>query len=85
MSKPTTNFPEDLGEQIAALRADLVKLAETVSSDVSDGIGSAGRQISQSGRDARDSATATVLDHPLAAVGIAAGLGLLVGLVARKA
>lgn len=85
-TQPTrpTHFPEDTSQQIESLRADLVKLAAKVTDDVSDGIGKAGRQISQSGRNARATATTTVLEHPLAAIGIAAALGLLLGLVARK-
>lgn len=75
---------DDIRQQIETLRADLVKLAATVSDDLSGGIESAGRQIGQTGRDARASATTAVLDHPLAAVGIAAGLGLLLGVMARK-
>ncbi len=76
--------PEDISQQIETLRADLMKLAATVKDDMSEGIGKTGRQIGQTGRDARATATNVVLDHPLAAVGIAAGLGLLLGLVARK-
>jgi len=76
--------PEDLGAQIETLRADLMKLAATVKGDVTEGIEKAGRQIGQTGRDARATATGAVLDHPLAAIGIAAGLGLLLGLVARR-
>lgn len=76
--------PDDISQQIETLRADLMKLAATVKDDVSEGIGKAGRQIGQTGRDARATATNAVLDHPFAAIGIAAGLGLLLGLVARK-
>jgi ElaB/YqjD/DUF883 family membrane-anchored ribosome-binding protein len=76
--------PEDISAQIETLRADLMTLAATVKGDVSDGIEKAGRQIGQTGRDARATATSAVLDHPLAAIGIAAGLGLLLGLVARR-
>lgn len=75
---------DDLSEQIEALRADLMKLAATVTDDVSAGFGNAGRQIGQTGRDAQTTATNAVLGHPLTAVGIAAGIGLLLGLVARK-
>lgn len=80
----TTPSPEDISQQIETLRADLVKLAATVTGDVSDGIGNAGKQISQTSRDARETATNAVLEHPLTAIGIAAGFGLLVGLVAHK-
>lgn len=88
-ASPTAAFKaalsgDDLGEQIASLRADLSKLVETLSDDVSKGIGRAGRQIERSGHDARTTATNTVLDHPLAAVGVAVGIGLLLGMVARK-
>ena len=76
---------DDLGEQIAALRADLSKLVDTLSGDVTKGLSRAGQQIERSGHDARTTATNTVLDHPLAAVGVAVGVGLLLGLVARKA
>jgi ElaB/YqjD/DUF883 family membrane-anchored ribosome-binding protein len=76
--------PDDLGHQIDALRADLAKLVETLSDDTVEGISKAGQQLSQSGRDARDTATKTVLDHPLASVGIAAAVGLLLGLSMRK-
>lgn len=84
---PTTRAapsPEDISQQIETLRADLMKLAATVGDDVSEGIGKAGQRLGQTGRDARATATNAVLDHPLAAIAIAAGLGLLLGLVARK-
>ncbi len=75
---------DDLGQQIEALRADLKKLAATMTDDMSEGIGRAEKQIAATARDARATATDTVLDHPLAAVGIAAGIGLLLGLILRK-
>lgn len=79
-----TATSDDFAQQIAALRADLSKLMTTVSDDVTDGLGQAGRQIERTGRRARATATETVIDHPLAAVGIAVGVGLLLGLAARK-
>jgi ElaB/YqjD/DUF883 family membrane-anchored ribosome-binding protein len=75
---------DELSKQIEVLRADLMKLAEIVSGDVSDGIGKATDKIGRAGRDAQSSATNAVLGHPLSAVAIAAGFGLLLGLVARK-
>lgn len=80
----TAPSADDLSQQVEALRADLMKLAATISDDVSNGLDRAGRQIGQTGRDARASATDTVLGHPLTAVGIAAGLGLLLGLILRR-
>ena len=76
--------PEDIGRQIESLRSDLMKLAATVTGDVTEGFEKAGKQIGQTSRDARATATGAVLDHPLAAIGIAAGLGLLLGLVVRR-
>ena len=76
---------DDFAQQIATLRADVSKLMTTVSDDVADGLGQASHRIEKTGRQARATATDTVIDHPLAAVGIAVGVGLLLGLVARKA
>jgi len=81
--KPNSNT-DDLSHQMEALRADMSKLMTTVSGDVTDGLDQAGRQISRASRDARTAATHSVIDHPLAAMGIAVGVGLLLGLVARK-
>lgn len=75
---------EDLSDQIEALRADMSKLMATVSGDVSDGLDQAGRQISRTGRDVKVAASNKVIENPLAAVGIAVGVGLLLGLIARK-
>jgi ElaB/YqjD/DUF883 family membrane-anchored ribosome-binding protein len=74
----------DLGQQIEALREDLMKLAATMTDDMSAGLGRAERKIAATARDARATATDTVLGHPLAAVGIAAGIGLLLGMILRK-
>lgn len=90
MNNPVTSTiesaasPDDLSHQIEALRADLAKLASTLSDNMAEEIGKAGHQIGQTSRDARTTATSAVLDHPLTAVGIAAGVGLLFGMMARK-
>ncbi len=83
-NKTSEMIPDELREQIETLRTDLTKLASEFTDEVSDGAEKAGRQISRTGRDAHKTATDAVLGHPLTAVGIAAGLGLVVGLVARK-
>jgi ElaB/YqjD/DUF883 family membrane-anchored ribosome-binding protein len=90
MNSPTTSAvrpqmtSDDLAHQFTVLRADVSKLMSTMSEDLADGLGQAGRRIERTGRDAQATATKTVLDHPLAAVGIAVGVGLLLGLAARK-
>ncbi len=81
----STATPEhDIGQQIEILRADLAQLTATITEDMSDGIETVGRKIGQTGRDAQTTATNAVLGHPLTAIGIAAGIGLLLGLVTRK-
>lgn len=76
---------EDLGRQIAALREDFAKIATTAGDNIGTGVSDAGRRIEQGARDARASATSAVLDHPLAAVAIAAGVGFVVGMITRRA
>jgi ElaB/YqjD/DUF883 family membrane-anchored ribosome-binding protein len=75
---------DDLRHQIEILRADVSKLMGTLSEDISGGIGKAGHQITQAGHDARVAAANTVVAHPLTAVGLAMGLGLMLGMMARK-
>ncbi|PIV73381.1 MAG: hypothetical protein COW55_13290 [Rhodobacteraceae bacterium CG17_big_fil_post_rev_8_21_14_2_50_65_11] len=75
----------DIGQQIETLRADLARLTEALTEEMTDGLQTAGRKIGQTGADAKSRATNAVLDHPLTAIGIAVGIGLLLGLVARKA
>lgn len=83
-NKNSAVIPDDLGEQVETLRTDISKLAAEFTDDLSEGAEKAGRQIRKTGRDAHTSATNAVLGHPLTAVGIAAGLGLVLGLAARK-
>lgn len=75
---------DDLRHQIEILRTDVAKLMGTLSEDISGGIGKAGHQITQAGHDARVVAANTVIAHPLTAVGLAMGLGLMLGMLARK-
>lgn len=75
---------EDLHEQIENLREDLMKLAATIKGEMSKGVDRAEEQISKASRDARATTVNAVLDNPLTAVGIAAGIGFLVGMMTRK-
>ncbi|WP_114966472.1 DUF883 family protein [Alkalilacustris brevis] len=83
-AKKAIPSPDELSQQVEDLRADLMKLAATVRDDVSEGIDKAGRQISQTSRDAQATATNAVINHPMTAVGVAAGAGFLLGMMARK-
>jgi ElaB/YqjD/DUF883 family membrane-anchored ribosome-binding protein len=76
---------DDLAQQIAVLRADLAKIATTAGDTIGADVSDAGRRIEQGARDARATATTAVLDHPLAAISIAAGLGFLLGMITRRA
>ena len=51
------------------------KLVSTLSDDLSDGVDKAGRRIGQTGREARDTATNAVHEHPLTAVRHRPGCG----------
>ena len=85
MATPKTpEFPDDLREQIAILRADLARLTATAADDVAEGVASARRQAAQSGREAKATVVDAVLANPLSAVGIAAGLGFLLGIFTRR-
>ncbi|PRY80553.1 ElaB/YqjD/DUF883 family membrane-anchored ribosome-binding protein [Yoonia maritima] len=89
-----TDF-EAVSQQLNALRADMSRLAETVSgiagrrgghiaSDISDGLGEAKHYVESTGKSAEHQLEASVADHPLLAIGLAAGAGLLVGAMSRR-
>ena len=92
MNAPTTTpasakvaeTTDDLGQQIETLRADLARISATAATNVADGVSTAGRRIGQSGRAARASVTDAMLEHPLTAVGLAAGLGFALAMVTRR-
>lgn len=84
VASKTAQSTEEVAQQIEGLRADLANLVASLSSDLSEGVGKAGRQLDRTGRAAHDSASSAVVENPLMAVGIAVGVGLLLGLIARK-
>jgi len=75
---------DDLSRQIETLRAELARISTTAAENVAEGVSTARHKIGQTGRDARATVTDTVLEHPLAAVGVAAGFGFLLGMIMRK-
>jgi ElaB/YqjD/DUF883 family membrane-anchored ribosome-binding protein len=83
-TKDRNDSDDDLTRQVEALRADVAKLVSILSEDLSESVDRAGRKIGQTGREARDTATNAVHEHPLTAVGIALGVGLLLGMISRK-
>ncbi len=87
--KPTakTDTPatlEELMAQIEALRAEIASVASTAGDVVVDGVQAAGRKLVRTGRNTRASVVDAIAEHPLAAVGIAAGIGFVVGLLVRR-
>ena len=67
---------------------DTATLKATLSDELSEGIGQAGRQIARTGRTARAVATNAAINavrgNPLTAPEIAVGVGLLLGRATRK-
>ncbi len=75
---------DELRDQIATLRADFTKLSSTASEGVKDGLGAAGREVAKTSREARDSVIDAVTANPLTAIGLAAGVGYLLGSLTRR-
>lgn len=86
---------EALSHQLNALRADMARLAETVggiagrrgshmASDISEGLNEAKHYVERTGKSAEHQLESSVADHPLLAIGLAAGAGLLVGALSRR-
>lgn len=81
--------------QIAALRADIIKLAGSVQSnatssgtalakDMSDGLNDAAHHLARKGHAADLRIEGAVAANPYVALGLAAGIGLLVGVMTRR-
>lgn len=89
-----TDF-EGLAAQFAALRDDMAALSQSVTTvaerrgrrmaaDVSDGMGEAMHYVERKGRSAEAELERSVTTHPLLALGLAAGAGLLIGIMTRR-
>jgi ElaB/YqjD/DUF883 family membrane-anchored ribosome-binding protein len=81
--------------QITSLREDVAKLAHTVSAsvsrqghafskDVSDGMAEAANYVRHRGHDADVRVEAAVAANPYVALGLAAGMGILLGALTRR-
>ena len=71
---------EDLAQQIDAIRGDLQNLTSTVSRIAGKQINRAQDKAMETASDAEDA----IRRNPLQAVAIAAGLGLLLGILTRR-
>ncbi len=59
-------------------------MVSSASDSLSDGLDDVGHRISRAGQRAKASASTAVLNHPLTAVGMAAGVGFVLGMIARR-
>ncbi len=75
---------EELTKQLEALRTDFVRLSSTAAQGAADQLDYAGQRIAQTSREAKTSVEAAVTENPLAAIGIAAGVGYLLGILSRR-
>jgi ElaB/YqjD/DUF883 family membrane-anchored ribosome-binding protein len=83
MNSPNGPSTDDLRNQIAALRADFAKLSDAAAESAKEGVSAAGRSVAKTGREAREGVVDAVTSHPHAAIGIAAGVGYLLGVLTR--
>lgn len=85
----------ELLEQMRVLRADVAKFAKIAgrtaesqagafTDDISEGFDEASRQLGARGRSAQKSLENAVFSNPLATIGVALGLGFLVGALSRR-
>jgi ElaB/YqjD/DUF883 family membrane-anchored ribosome-binding protein len=85
----------ELTEQMRILRADVAKFARiaaraaeaqagAVTDEIGAGIDEASRSIGASGRSAQKSLEHAMFSNPLATIGVALGLGFLVGALSRR-
>ena len=86
---------EAISEQLAALRQDMSRLAETVSAiaerrgrsmaaDIAEGLGEAKHYAEARGRSAVAQLEESVAAHPLMTIGLTAVAGFLVGALSRR-
>lgn len=89
-----TDF-EGLAAQFSLLREDLAKLTHSVAataerrgrrmgSDISEGVGEAMHYVESKGKSAEAELEKSVANHPYVALGLAAGLGLIIGAMTRR-
>lgn len=85
MNTPFSKTTEDdLRDQLAALRKDFANLSQTAANGVAGSVEAAGHRAAESARAARASVVDAVIEHPLAAVGLAAALGYLLAAMTRR-
>jgi ElaB/YqjD/DUF883 family membrane-anchored ribosome-binding protein len=90
----SANF-DALVEQMASLRDDMTRLTGSVATqaerrgrkmagDISDGVSEAVQYVERKGNGAGAELKDSIAMHPLMALGLAAGIGLLIGAMTRR-
>jgi ElaB/YqjD/DUF883 family membrane-anchored ribosome-binding protein len=86
---------DDLMAQLQALREDVTRLTHSaagaaegrgrkMASDISDGVSQAVHYVERKGTTAEAELQRSVATHPLMALGLAAGIGILIGAMTRR-
>jgi ElaB/YqjD/DUF883 family membrane-anchored ribosome-binding protein len=86
---------EDLMAQLQVLREEVTRLTHAaagaaedrgrrMASDISDGVSQAVHYVERKGTDAEADLQKSVVTHPLMALGLAAGIGILIGAMTRR-
>jgi ElaB/YqjD/DUF883 family membrane-anchored ribosome-binding protein len=95
MKMPAPADFDGLVAQLTALRDDMTKLSGSVTTlaeqrgrkmatDISDGVTEAMHYVERKSVNAEADLEKTVATHPLMALGLAAGIGLLIGAMTRR-
>lgn len=93
-----TKLPADLdalAEQLAALRAEMASLTQSVAAtaerrgrkmaaDLSDGMDEAVKYVETRGKSAEVALETSIATHPFLALGLAVGAGLMLGALTRR-
>lgn len=94
-NKPAPTDFEGLAAQLAALRDDLTELTGSVTTladrrgrkmaaDISEGVSEAVQYVEHKSHGAEAEFEKSVAKHPFMALGLAAGIGLLIGAMTRR-
>lgn len=86
---------DELAAELASLRAEIGKLVQSaaagteqrgrrMASDVAEGFGEAMHYVERKGKNGEAELERTIAAHPLLALGLAAGAGLLIGALTRR-
>lgn len=95
LNTPVPTDFDGLAAQLAALRDDMTKLSGSVTtlvesrgrkmaSDISDSFSEAVHYVERKGVNAETGLEKSAATHPLMALGLAAGIGLLIGAMTRR-